>query len=173
MMALMQRLAHQHQKTVVSSTHDLDLALQTADQVWLLSQGDEQRSGVVVGGTPEEVVLSGAFAAAFESENVQYEVASARFRLREHGVWEAVLTCDPHLTATAEFEWTRRLLERLGLRTCANAEQPLASVHLSQHDDGLSWQVRHLLVEQTFRTFSDCSGFITRARRDGEGNRQP
>ncbi len=50
---------------VVISTHDLDLALRTADRVWLLDRGGGLRSG-----TPRELVDGGALPAAFESEEL-------------------------------------------------------------------------------------------------------
>ena len=58
--ALLQEMAHEQGKTVVVSTHDLDLALQTADKLWLMKQ-----QGGIVTGTPKELLGSGVFEEVF------------------------------------------------------------------------------------------------------------
>jgi len=51
-MLLLRQLAHHRHKTIICSTHDLDIALQTADIIWLMQT--EQRG--IVEGTPEELL---------------------------------------------------------------------------------------------------------------------
>ena len=52
---LLHRLAHEAGKTVFLSTHDLELALQIADRIWLMDKG----GGVHIG-TPEALTLDGS-----------------------------------------------------------------------------------------------------------------
>ena len=59
-MQLLHRLSRQMQKTVFLSTHDLDLALQLADKVWLMGEG-----GSLAVGTPEDLALDGVLAKFF------------------------------------------------------------------------------------------------------------
>src|SRR2546430_2418784 len=54
LMRLLHQLARQTNKGILVSTHELDLALQVADQVWLLQTGGRLSSG-----TPEDLVLNG------------------------------------------------------------------------------------------------------------------
>ncbi len=58
--ALLQEMAHKQGKTVVVSTHDLDLALQRADKLWLMKQ-----HGGIVEGTPKELLGSGVLEEVF------------------------------------------------------------------------------------------------------------
>ncbi len=60
---------------VVVSTHDLDLALRTADIIWLLVPGGE-----VVTGSPEDVAISGAIAQAFEGRQIRFQPEALSFR---------------------------------------------------------------------------------------------
>ncbi len=60
LMALLRRLARDAAIAIVASTHELDLALHTADAAWLLCPGGE-----VVTGAPGDVVLAGDVAQAF------------------------------------------------------------------------------------------------------------
>lgn len=52
---LLHRLSREMQKTVFLSTHDLELALQIADQLWLMAKG-----GGVHTGTPEDLTQDGS-----------------------------------------------------------------------------------------------------------------
>jgi len=63
-MLLLRNLAKRTQKSILLSTHELDLALQTADTVWLM----EQHKGVTVG-TPGDVALNGMFQQLFANRS--------------------------------------------------------------------------------------------------------
>ncbi len=76
-MLLLRRLCRDMRKSVLVSTHDLDLALQVADTLWLLG-GDR---GLTVG-TPHSLGHAGALNAAFHSPHVEFDEASLRFRIR-------------------------------------------------------------------------------------------
>ena len=57
------------------STHDLELALRTADVVWLVLPGGE-----LVTGAPEDVMLSGGIAHAFEGRQIRFHAEERSFR---------------------------------------------------------------------------------------------
>lgn len=61
---------------VIIATHDLELALRTADVVWLMMPGGE-----VVTGAPEDIVLSGGIARAFEGRQIRFHAEDRSFRL--------------------------------------------------------------------------------------------
>lgn len=75
LMGLLRHLTRTGGIAVVVSTHDLELALRTADVVWLLLPG-----GDALTGAPEDVVVSGAMAQAFEGRRVQFVPAERTFR---------------------------------------------------------------------------------------------
>ena len=101
---LLRDLARRGGISVLVSTHDLDLALRLADEVWLASS-----SGDFHQGAPEELVLQGDFARVFASEALRFDAAQGTFRVdRPSGPRAAVQGDD--LTA----KWIRRALERLG-----------------------------------------------------------
>jgi iron complex transport system ATP-binding protein len=82
LMSLLRRLTRDAQLAVVVSTHDLELALRTADTVWLLMPGGE-----LLTGAPEDVVVSGGIAQAFEGRQIRFhgEERSFRWLTGEHG----------------------------------------------------------------------------------------
>lgn len=67
-MLLLMRLSHEAGKTIFMSTHDLELALQTADTLWLMA-GD----GKISIGTPRELAENGALAAFVERSGITFD----------------------------------------------------------------------------------------------------
>lgn len=75
--ALLRRLARERDLAVVVSTHDLELSLRVADQVWLVN-----RVGNLHTGTPDEVIDSGAINATFDGDDLHFDPATRTFELR-------------------------------------------------------------------------------------------
>lgn len=75
-MQLLQRLVREKGKTVFLSTHDLELALQIADKVWLL----DKPHGVAIG-TPEDLALDGEMSKYFHREGVVFDRESGLFKI--------------------------------------------------------------------------------------------
>lgn len=71
---LLRRLTSQRQLAVIASTHDLDLALRTADTICLVGT-----DGVTTVGTPAALIESGAIAATFSSANVRFDSRDRTF----------------------------------------------------------------------------------------------
>jgi iron complex transport system ATP-binding protein len=76
MMQLLRRLAHEQNKLILLSTHDLEIAFQTADNIWLL-----QRSGLQAG-TLEQLAESGAISAFLDSDDLYFDIAARRIVLK-------------------------------------------------------------------------------------------
>src|SRR6185312_2888705 len=92
LMRLLHRLARELDKGILLSTHELDLALQVADEVWLLEAAGAfmtgpERSGTVPlhKGTPEDLILEGIFEAVFAREDVVFDRAAGVFRIPPEG----------------------------------------------------------------------------------------
>lgn len=75
-MLLLGRLAHEMGKSIFLSTHDLDLALQTADRLWLMGK-DENLFAV---GTPHE--LASELPRFFPSRHLAFDSQLLRFNIK-------------------------------------------------------------------------------------------
>src|SRR5690554_693237 len=53
-MQLLREIVHTRRKAILVVTHDLDIAVETADEFWLMPCG-----GPLISGTPEDLILSG------------------------------------------------------------------------------------------------------------------
>jgi iron complex transport system ATP-binding protein len=67
-MSLLHRLAAEQAKAVLLSTHDLDLALQMSDCLWLLENGREMACGI-----PEDLILGGTFESFFNKNGISFD----------------------------------------------------------------------------------------------------
>ena len=76
MMQLLRRLSREQGKLIVLSTHDLEIAFQTADRLWLLQQSGLQT------GTLDELSDSGAISAFLDSDELYYDVRERRIVLK-------------------------------------------------------------------------------------------
>ena len=74
-MLLLRRLAHEMGKSIFLSTHDLDLALQMADRLWLMGKGMP-----LAVGTPCE--LAKELPDFFPSEHLDFDAATLRFTIK-------------------------------------------------------------------------------------------
>ncbi|MBD5321581.1 MAG: ABC transporter ATP-binding protein [Bacteroides sp.] len=113
-MQLLQRLAREEGKTVFLSTHDLELALQIADKVWLI---DKER-GVEIG-TPEDLALSGELGAYFKREGVAFDIETGLFRIDNR------LDCEIRLIGGGtRYNMVRKALARCGVRGSQDVDSP-------------------------------------------------
>lgn len=104
LMQLLHQLARKTNKAILLSTHELDLALQAADQVWLIN-----KDGGMTMGVPEDLVLSGAFEAAFDKVGFHFDKTSGTFNIHQ-GKGKSI-----NLKGEGAFAfWTRRALQREG-----------------------------------------------------------
>jgi iron complex transport system ATP-binding protein len=77
MLLLLSRISRETQKTVFLSTHDLELALQVADTIWLMT-----RSNGIQIGTPQELAQSGALSEFIErSQDITFEKETLSVRV--------------------------------------------------------------------------------------------
>lgn len=103
-MKLLRRLSRELKKTILVSTHELDLALQTADLVWLAGNNLNIQTGI-----PEDLVLDGSFDSIFKFKG--FDLRTGKLT-HENDVGPEVIL----LGSGPVYLWTRNALERAGLR---------------------------------------------------------
>lgn len=111
-MLLLRELAHSTHKTILLSTHELDLALQTADQIWLMMP----QEGIITG-IPEDLVLEGAFQKAFQADSFIFNPANGNFSVS----YETSKPLHIYGDRTRTY-WTVRALARMGYSGVEEAE---------------------------------------------------
>lgn len=75
-MQLLHHLTRTTNKTIFLSTHDLELALQIADKIWLM----DKVNGINTG-TPEDLALSGHLSGFFARKGILFDMETGLFRI--------------------------------------------------------------------------------------------
>jgi iron complex transport system ATP-binding protein len=129
-MRALRHLARTTGRAILLSTHDLDLALRSADRIWLMAA-----DGSIQVGAPEDLVLSGAFQATFQREGVEFDACTGSFTIEKRQAGSVHLTGDgmPAL-------WTARALEREGFRVDQNGSPLPIRVEVLVQDSRISWR---------------------------------
>ena len=105
-MQLLHNLTHTLQKTVFMSTHDLELALQIADKIWLM----DRANGIAIG-TPEDLSLEGKLSSFFSRKGITYDTETGFFRI------DTDYRREIHLHGHgSRYAMVRKALQRNGIR---------------------------------------------------------
>lgn len=105
-MQLLHNLTHTLQKTVFMSTHDLELALQIADKIWLM----DRTNGIAIG-TPEDLSLEGKLSSFFSRKGITYDTETGFFRI------DTDYRREIHLHGHgSRYAMVRKALQRNGIR---------------------------------------------------------
>ncbi len=122
-MQLLHRLSRTAGKTVFFSTHDLELALQMADQIWLM----DKASGVQTG-TPEDLSLNGTLSRFCLGRGITFDCNTGLFRAEDKYRAELRVT-----GSGTRWAMVCKALRRNGIRATASADSD-TSVEVEEMD---------------------------------------
>lgn len=111
-MRLLKTLARTTYKSILLSTHELDLALQVSDRIWLMQKDKPMQCG-----TPEDLVLNGSFERAFKKQSFDFDISNGLFKINYDYYKKISVSGD----AVRTF-WTIRALHRHGIAVCEAQE---------------------------------------------------
>lgn len=147
-MNLLHELSTDHGQTVLTSTHDLDLAMRSADRLWLMSPG-----GMIISGAPEDLVLSGDFQRVFARDRITYDVMNGHFLVAGNNEGEICLQAEGEARV-----WTERALQRVGYSVIEdNANRTGMRVSVNRIESGFMWEVQ---AENQTRQFEDLESLV-------------
>ena len=76
-MSLLREHAHNTGKIVLLSSHDLELSLELADQLWIVNNGEVET------GTAQNKNIQDAISQSFNSNNVKFDPVKRHFSLQQ------------------------------------------------------------------------------------------
>ena len=112
MMQLLHQLSRQTDKTIFLSTHDLELALQIADKIWLM----DKVNGVTIG-TPEDLSLDGTLSGFFARKGIVFDLETGLFRVNNE--YTSQIRIVGH---GQKYAMVRKALQRNGILANRNVE---------------------------------------------------
>jgi iron complex transport system ATP-binding protein len=124
-MNLLRSLSRNAGKAILVATHELDLALQTADLIWLATPEKKIKIGM-----PEDLVLDGSFDDVFQFKG--FDLKTGKVQHETHrGISVQLIGEGP------EFFWTKNALERSGYSVVEKSTL-IVSIH---KDEKLFWKL--------------------------------
>ncbi|MBN2350418.1 MAG: ABC transporter ATP-binding protein [Bacteroidales bacterium] len=128
-MRLLHRLAGDSGKTVLISSHDLSLALQVADKIWLIEEDK------IFEGAPEDLIINGNFNKLFQNSELEFDVRTAEFTFKKKYNRQIFVSGDKNLCRITE-----KALNRIGIKVAGKAEQK-DRILISQKGEEICWEL--------------------------------
>ena len=143
-MNLLRNICRTEGKAILVATHELDLALQTADLVWLVGNDKKIRTGI-----PEDLVLNGSFDEIFQFKG--FDLKTGKVFHEAHRNLTVNLIGEGH-----EFLWTKNALERCGFIITENAN---ALITISKNQKNIEWSFN----SQVFGSLRELLAYLTKS----------
>lgn len=102
-MHLLHRIAHDNRKTIIYSTHDLGMAINHSDKIWLFTNGKMKE------GAPEDLLIEGSFEHLFDSSFAIFDSASGTYSFKIESTGSIFVQGEGSLE-----RWTKKALRRSG-----------------------------------------------------------
>jgi len=114
-------------KTIIFSSHDLNIALQEADKVWLMENNE------IIEGAPEDLIITRSIYRLFDNSRLDFNIEKGDFRLSREKVNKIGLSGKGIIKY-----WTQRALERIGYEICDENINNM-SVQINDHNNRTEW----------------------------------
>jgi len=125
---LLRNAAWEHEKAILLTTHDLNLALKFADKIWLM--GAEMP---VITGVPEDLILKNEFGKYFDNQKTRFDISSGNFSFEVKEMGEVVVK-----GAGLKYDWLVKALQRKGFtvftQEITSSDTPIIIVNLENED---------------------------------------
>jgi iron complex transport system ATP-binding protein len=125
-MNLLRKLSRTAGKAILVATHELDLALQTADLIWLA--GTDKK---LITGIPEDLVLNGSFDDTFQFKG--FDLKTGKVFHESYQNKSVQLIGEGY-----EYLWTKNALERNGYSISDPAEN---IIHVRSNQNKITWDL--------------------------------
>jgi iron complex transport system ATP-binding protein len=143
---LLHKLTREREKTIIFSTHDLQLALSEADRILLMDKMN------MIQGAPEDLLLSDKLSILFDREYLEFNRDNASLSLKKDLNHEIGL----HGDKGSALSFTVKALERIGFRVSEQSDI-LPVITVKDTSDGRSWILQKKSETIEFYSIYDLS----------------
>ena len=124
---LLNKLSKQENKTIIFSTHDLNIAIQEADKIWLMLED------MIIEGAPEDLILNETFNKIFEKSNLNFDKVKGDFRMKRKHTEKIGLVGEG-----VYYNWTKKALERLNF-SVEKGKESIKHVKIEVGNNSCKW----------------------------------
>jgi len=124
---LLKRLSRESNKTIIFSSHDLDIVMQLSDKIWLMKENE------IIFGAPEDLVLNNNFEDLFINKNLKF--------VKNTGQFSFVIDKQHLVNIKGDgliFEWTKKALDRAGFNYTCNKQHDV-NVTILNSNNSIKW----------------------------------
>ena len=136
---LLSSLAKDSGKAILLTSHEMDLALSSASNLWLINQ---ERS--IVSGVPEDLVINGDLENAFSKDGLTFNYEDGNFTKNFKGKGKAVSLEGPEILV----KWTKRALDREGYQVVTSSTD--FNIHIQGSLGHAQWIINE--DQRTYKT---------------------
>jgi iron complex transport system ATP-binding protein len=149
---LMHILSSDGNKTIIFSTHDLQLAISQSDKIWLILEDG------LIEGAPEDLMLSGAFDHLFDSSTVTFNSYDGTFSFRSDT--QGLIFVEGE---SEKRHWTEKALIRAGFNISLERTLPYIVLPVDKNNP---WQLVSGIRVLQFNTIYDLMDCLKSLKRN-------
>jgi iron complex transport system ATP-binding protein len=146
--SLLRLLSQDNAKTIIFSTHDLDMAISQVDKIWLLLENE------LIEGAPEDLMIAGVFDHLFESPKVQFNSYNGTFSFRKKQKKNIYLEGEGPVR-----HWTDKAVNRAGFSVSEIKTIPYI---IAPSEENINWQFSNQNSIVEFRSIYDLVSFLSK-----------
>ncbi len=145
---LLNQLSKKENKTIIFSTHDLNIAIQEADKIWLMLENE------IAEGAPEDLILNDTFNQIFDQSKLSFDKVKGDFRMqRKHSESIGLIGEGTYYT------WTKKALERLNFKV-EKGNKAIQHIKIDFKDDQCVWKLNDENTKQEFNSLYELSLYL-------------
>ncbi|AZQ62179.1 ABC transporter ATP-binding protein [Flammeovirga pectinis] len=139
---LLKRIARKRHKSILLSTHEVEMSLQIADKMWILENGK------CVVGTPDAIVSRGDIARVFSNKNIGFDTKQGTFNYcADKTLFSYTISIDSTVNLSEETRLRISWIDKKFLSEgCVKSDTPDYNLYLTIDKDSnyLVWDISYL-----------------------------
>lgn len=146
---LMNQLSDYSNKTIIFSTHDLQMAISQSDKIWLILDNE------LIEGAPEDLMMAGAFDHLFNSSAVIFNSENGTFSYRSDNRGSIFIE-----GSGIKRYWTEKAITRAGFTLAEEKSYPFITIPTEENN---FWSLSSATSRKEFKTVYEL---VTSLRRE-------
>jgi iron complex transport system ATP-binding protein len=145
---LLNNLSQQKNKLIIFSTHDLSIAMDEVDKLWLMTEEG------LMEGAPEDLLMNRGFRKLFKNSDLDFDARTLVFRFSRDLKNRVKIRADEKYSV-----FTRKAMERIGFKTTKNDDAEYTITVIADNDIPV-WHVNGPTHQRSFNSIYQLTTFF-------------
>jgi iron complex transport system ATP-binding protein len=145
---LLNNLSGHKSKLIIFSTHDLSIAMDEVDKLWLMTDGG------LLEGAPEDLLMNQGFRKLFKNSDLDFDARSLVFRFSRDLKKRIKIMGDEKYSI-----FTRKAMERIGFKTTKNDDTDYTITVISDNSIPV-WHIIGPHLQRSFNSIYQLASFF-------------